>query len=166
MKSFIMLSSVMLMATLLLSCEKDIPVGSQDEVLENETVISIDAPVITNETMSLINDHRIALGLSVLSQHNLISEEASDHTDYMIHKDQANHDYFYEREAYFKEVLNADVVAENVAYAYNSADAVLRAWLGDDERKKNIEGDFDYFGISVKKNSKGRLFYTSIFVKQ
>lgn len=166
MKYSTMLTSAFLMATLLLSCTKDVPVGSQDDVLNNFEVNAVEDPLLTSETMEAINAHRQELGLTPLSQHSVIIQEASDHTDYMIYKDEANHDYFYEREAHLKKELDAVVVGENVAYAYNSAEAVLKAWLNDEERRSNVEGDFNYFGISVKKNTEGRFFYTSIFVKQ
>ena len=166
MKYSTMLASAIMMTTLLLSCTKDVPVGSQDDTLNYVEVNAIEDPLLTSETMEAINAHRHELGLTSLSLHSVIKKEASEHTDYMIFKDEANHDYFYEREAYLKKELNAIVVGENVAYAYNSADAVLRAWLEDEERRSNVEGDFNYFGISVKKNAEGRLFFTSIFVKQ
>lgn len=166
MKYSTVLTSAILVATLLLSCTKDVPVGSQDDTLNNVEVNAVEDPVLTSETMDAINAHRREQGLPSLSQHSVIKQEASEHTDYMIFKDEANHDYFYEREAYLKKELNAIEVGENVAYAYNTADAVLRAWLENEERRSNIEGDFNYFGISVKKNADGRLFFTSIFVKQ
>lgn len=166
MKYSAMLTSAILMLTLLLSCTKDVPVGSQDDTLTNIEVNAVDDPTRITETVKAINLHRQTLGLSSLSMHAVVKQEASEHTDYMIYKDEANHDFFYERGAYLKKELNALVVGENVAYAYNTADAVLKAWLEDEEHRSNVEGDFNYFGISVKKNIDGRLFYTSIFVKQ
>lgn len=166
MKYTTMLSSIALMTTLLLSCSKDIPVGSQNDVLGEVTVTSVEDPITAERTLNIINEYRAENGLSALQQHSIISKEASDHTDYMIYRDEVSHDYFYEREAYLKEKLAAVEVAENVAYAYNSAEAVLNAWLKSSEHKNNLEGGFTHYGISVKKNAQGRLFYTSIFVKQ
>ncbi len=166
MKYLTTLSLIALMTALLFSCSKDIPVGSQNDVLSDVKVNSIEDPFTAKETLDIINEYRTNNGLTPLQQHSIISKEASDHTDYMIYRDQVSHDYFYEREAYLKEKLSAVEVAENVAYAYNSASAVLNAWLKSDVHKKNLNGGFTHYGISVKKNAEGRLFYTSIFVKQ
>jgi uncharacterized protein YkwD len=165
MKYSAMLFSIAIISTLLFSCTKDIPVGSQDEVLNTAQVDAVEDLETAKQTLEVINTHRSQLGLSDLYDNSLISKEASEHNDYMIYKDEVSHDYFYEREAYLKDKLSATEVAENVAYAYNSAEAVLNAWLKIDENKNVIEGEFKQLGISVKKNSKGRLFFTSIFVK-
>lgn len=164
MKYSTLLSSVALMTSLLFSCTKDIPVGSQDDVLNIADVEAEEDAVTTSETLELINNHRSELGLAALLENKVITKEASDHNDYMIYRDEVSHDYFYERESHLKNTISAVEVAENVAYAYNSAEAVMNAWLKSEEHKGNIEGSFSHFGISVKKNAEGRLFYTSIFV--
>ena len=164
MKFPTLLSSVALMLTLLLSCSKDVPVGSQDDIFNTTEIKAIEDSYTTNATLDIINNYRLEKGLSTLLNNEIIYKEASDHTDYMIYRGETSHDYFYEREAFLKERLAAVQVGENVAYAFNSSEAVLNAWLKSEIHRSNIEGDFTHFGVSVKKNSEGRLFYTSILV--
>ena len=62
--------------------------------------------------------------------------------------------------------LGAKTVSENIAYNYNTPEAVLSAWLASPSHKANIEGDHTHFGIAIKENpANGRKYYTNIFAK-
>jgi uncharacterized protein YkwD len=63
------------------------------------------------------------------------------------------------------DILGAKKVGENIAFNYNTPQAVLDAWLNSPIHKQYIEGDFTHFGISIRLNSEGKKYYTNIFMK-
>jgi uncharacterized protein YkwD len=124
------------------------------------------AKVIELEIMELINEHRISIGLTPLRNHNIVKSVAFSHTDYMIEVNQVNHDNFFQRKNSLEEHASASRVAENVAYSFNSAEAVVNAWLNSEGHRETIEGDFTDFDISAEQNEQGRWYYTNIFIKR
>ncbi len=132
--------------------------------MQLETVIN-DKPIEKN-ILQLINVYRLEKGFSKLNQLNIIKTQTHEHTNYMIAENVISHDYFYKRKEFLKNNAEAISVGENVAYGYSSAQSVVSAWLKSDEHKKNIEGDFNYFDVSAEINSKGRWYFTNIFIKK
>ncbi|TPV32525.1 CAP domain-containing protein [Paucihalobacter ruber] len=124
------------------------------------------AKVIELEIMELINEHRISIGLTPLRNHNVVKSVAFSHTDYMIEVNQVNHDNFFQRKSSLEQHARASRVAENVAYSFNSAQAVVNAWLKSEGHRETIEGDFTDFDISAEQNEQGRWYYTNIFIKR
>lgn len=131
-------------------------------------------PIVTNydyspvelETMDLINNYRVSLGLNALEKINHISYKSEEHDNYMIANNVVNHNDFEARSSNIIKVLNAKNVSENIAYNYNSAKGAFDAWLKSEQHKKNIEGDYTHFGISVRADpANGKKYYTNIFVK-
>ncbi|KIA92217.1 MULTISPECIES: CAP domain-containing protein [unclassified Flavobacterium] len=118
------------------------------------------------ETMNQINEYRNSIGLNALDTINHVSFKSEEHNNYMIDKNVISHDNFVNRSENIIKVVDAKKVSENVAYNYNSPQGVLEAWLNSPGHKKNIEGDYTHFGISVRKHPiNGRKYYTNIFVK-
>lgn len=117
------------------------------------------------ETMVLINNYRVSIGLNALKAINHISYKSEEHDNYMITNNVFNHNNFVARSENIMKVLGAKRVSENIAYNYNSPQAVLSAWLNSPSHKENIEGDFTNFGISIRVNPDGKKYYTNIFVK-
>ncbi|WP_299520812.1 CAP domain-containing protein [Winogradskyella sp.] len=138
----------------------------EDRVDAIEVPEAPQAKQIEIEIMELINAHRISKGLSVLNDHNTVKAVAFTHTDYMIEVDNVSHDNFFQRKESLQINANANVVSENVAYGFSSAESVVNAWLNSPSHKDNIEGDFTDFDISAEKNSEGRWFFTNIFIKR
>lgn len=124
------------------------------------------AKVIELEILELINEHRISIGLTPLSNHNIIKSVAFTHTDYMIEVNNVSHDNFFQRKASLQQHANASSVSENVAFAFNSAQAVVNAWINSDSHRATIEGDFTDFDISAEQNAQGKWYYTNIFIKR
>lgn len=118
------------------------------------------------EILELINDHRISKGLDVLENMSAIKAEAFGHTDYMIDKSEVSHDNFFRRKANLVDKVDAIAVGENVAYAYNSPESVVNAWLNSDGHRHVIEGDYTDFDISAEKDVDGRWYFTNIFVRK
>jgi len=144
---------------------------STDSVAE-DTIDSIEVPVapqakqIEVEIMELINAHRITQGLSPLNDHNTVKAVAFTHTDYMIKENNVSHDNFFQRKQSLQANANANVVSENVAYGFNSAESVVNAWLNSPSHRENIEGNFTDFDISAEKNNEGKWYFTNIFIKR
>jgi uncharacterized protein YkwD len=117
--------------------------------------------------LELVNIHRDSLGLSTLKlDTQYASAFAVDHTQYMIDKEQINHDNFGYRSEGIKFHDGAEVVGENVAYGYDTAEKVMNAWLKSPGHRAIIEGNFTHTGFGVMKCSKGRSYYTELFYRK
>lgn len=146
------------------SCSTD---SIEDDALN--TIEYTDAPqakLIEIEIMELINAHRINVGLNSLNNHNTVKAVALTHTDYMIEADNVSHDNFFLRKQSLQVNASANVVSENVAYGFSSAQSVVNAWLNSPSHKSTIEGDFSDFDVSAEQNSNGKWFFTNIFIKR
>jgi uncharacterized protein YkwD len=117
------------------------------------------------QTMALINEYRVSIGLNELKAINHISYKSEEHDEYMITNNVVNHDDFGARSENIMEVLGAKSVAENIAYNYNSPQAAVDAWLKSPGHKANIEGNFTHFGLSIRVSADGKKYYTNIFAK-
>lgn len=117
------------------------------------------------ETMALINTYRVSIGLNALKEINHISYKSEEHDHYMIANNVVNHDDFVSRSENIMQVLGAKNVSENIAFNYNSPQAVLDAWLKSPSHKANIEGNFTHFGLSIRVSPEGKKYYTNIFAK-
>lgn len=141
---------------------------------DNSKQIEAKTPIVTAydyspielETMKLINNYRVSIGLNALEKINHVSFKSEEHDEYMIVNNVVNHDDFVARSENIINALGALKVSENIAYNYNSAKGAFDAWMNSPEHRKNIEGDFTHFGIAVRENPvNGRKYYTNIFVK-
>jgi uncharacterized protein YkwD len=118
------------------------------------------------ETIKLINDYRVSLGLNVLEKINYISVKSEDHDNYMISNNVVNHDGFVDRSENIIKTLGAKTVSENIAYNYNTPQAAMTAWLNSPGHKENIVGNFTHIGISIRENAvTGKKYYTNIFTR-
>ena len=117
------------------------------------------------ETLSLINSYRVKIGLNALEKNNYISFKSEEHDNYMITNNVLSHGDFAKRSQNIMDILGAKKVGENIAFNYNTPQAVLDAWLNSPIHKQYIEGDFTHFGISIRLNSEGKKYYTNIFMK-
>jgi uncharacterized protein YkwD len=117
------------------------------------------------ELMQLINKYRVSIGLNALAKANFISNQCEDHSQYMAANKVMDHNGFSSRSQNIMKGLGAKSVAENVAYNYKTAQDALKGWLKSPGHKKNIEGNFTHFGISVITDSSGKKYYTNIFAR-
>lgn len=164
MKLPTLLPVMALIALLSFSCSTD----SIEDDYNNETISTYVPPTkaIEVEILELINDYRITNGLSVLNDMSTIKAQAFGHTDYMIENDEVSHANFFQRKQNLVNQVGAKVVAENVAYAFSSAESVVNAWLNSEGHKSNIVGDFTDFDISAEVDENGKWYYTNIFIKK
>ncbi|MEY2869012.1 MAG: hypothetical protein RIR01_1492 [Bacteroidota bacterium] len=147
------------------SCSSDATEATADStsavIVENYTYSDIEL-----ETMKLINDYRVSVGLKPLEKINHISYKSEEHDFYMIDNKVVSHDGFTDRANNIMKVLGAKNVGENIAYNYNSPKAAVAAWLNSPAHKENIVGNYTHFGISIREDATtGKKYYTNIFAK-
>jgi len=148
------------------SCSAETAEGSVDNTPVETLVANYTYNDTEIQTMKLINEYRVSIGLNALERINHISYICEEHNKYMIENNVVDHNDFTERSKNLTDVLGAKKVGENVAYNYKTPEAALRAWLDSPGHKENIEGDYTHFGLSVTTDAAtGKKYYTNIFVK-
>lgn len=147
------------------SCSSDASTTPTSRV-SSETKTDYSYNISEIQTMDLINNYRLRIGLNSLQKINYISLKSEEHDNYMITNNVVNHDDFVARSEDIMKVVGAKTVGENIAYNYSTSQAAFDAWLASSGHKANIEGDFTHFGISIRINpTNGTKYYTNIFVK-
>ena len=130
----------------MVSCSSN---SSDATTTDNKLVTSYNYNDTELKLVTLINNHRVSIGLNPLEVINHISYKSEEHNIYMIDNKVINHDYFQQRSDNLIEVLGATRVGENIAYNYQTAESAMTAWLNSPSHKANLEGNFTHFGISV-----------------
>ncbi|MBU2920442.1 CAP domain-containing protein [Winogradskyella psychrotolerans] len=142
------------------------------DTMEDNAVNTIEVPVapqaklIEIEIMELINAYRINEGLNSLQNHDTVKAVASTHTEYMIEVDHVSHDNFFLRQQSLQAYASANLVSENVAYGFNSAESVVNAWLNSPGHRDNIKGDYTDFDVSAEQDENGKWYFTNMFIKR
>jgi uncharacterized protein YkwD len=148
------------------SCSADTAEGNVKSTSTDKLVTDFAYNDSEVETMQLINNYRVSIGLNALEKINHISFKCEEHNEYMIANDVVNHNDFVLRADNIIKLLGAKNVGENVAYNYKTSQAALDAWLLSPEHKKNIEGNYTHFGLSIVTDTRtGKKYYTNIFAK-
>lgn len=119
-----------------------------------------------SEILNLVNEHRTSVGLNPLQRMDVISSIAMEQTDHMISFNEVCHDYFMQRKEKLSNFASGKNVAENVAYGFETAQGVVNAWVKSDAHRKAMEGEATHFGISVKRDTKGKNYFTNIFMSK
>jgi uncharacterized protein YkwD len=146
------------------SCSKD------DSITIDEADYSINLNLayetnweLADEILVLVNEHRATLDLpSIERDQQYASAYAVEHTNYMIDINRINHDNFGNRSEALKQ-RGAIRVGENVAVGYNTAEAVVFAWLNSPSHKQVIEGNYTHSGFGIIQNENGTNFFTQLF---
>ena len=154
------------------SCSTE-PVGTSNDLYEDtdssEDLIpepEVSVTTFEKEVFDAVNTHRQSLGLATLEFSGHAYLAAEEHSKYMIDKGVLSHNNFGNRAKQISEATGAQAVAENVARNYDSAKAVLDAWLASPSHKKTLEGDFSHQALSVEMDENGNPYYTNIFFKK
>lgn len=114
-----------------------------------------------------INAYRTQHGLNALTMDARISKEAKQHSlDMARHKMPFGHTAFLSRIKHIhNSIKNSGAGAENVAYNYKDAQDVVKNWLRSPGHKSNIDGNYDLTGIGIARDSKGKIYFTQMFIK-
>lgn len=170
MKPQLYLSMVALCATLIFSCSTDEMSTADSPMADDYTALALpQAPAtkeIEIEILEMINAYRLENNLEPLKQNTVVKSVAFTHTDYMVVTNDVSHEGFFERRDILMKHERAEEVSENVGYGYNSARAVVDAWIASPGHNAQLVGDYTEFDISAEKNAEGRWFFTNMFIKR
>lgn len=147
------------------SCAKD-DIADDSALKTADLVDYVAYSNIELEILNRVNVHRKSIGLSELKRVDGITFQASDHNTYMIGQKKVSHDNFQKRYFALVNDIGAKAVSENVGYGYITAEGVVKAWLDSEGHRKNIEGNYTHFGISVAQDEDGRNYFTNIFARR
>jgi uncharacterized protein YkwD len=147
---------ILSLAVFILSCEK------KDE---ETAVIRED---FEQEIVDLINYYRDTTGKNELIIDTILRREARNHSINMATgKVPFGHEGFKERANTIFGEVGGTVCGENAAEGnYPDASYFIDSWLNSSDHKKNIDGDYNYTGVSVAENESGIKFATQIFLKK
>ncbi|CAM4309717.1 CAP domain-containing protein [Gillisia hiemivivida] len=149
------------------SCSKDNAIPENEAQLKTANLSnSIAYTSLESEILNGVNKYRESIGMKALARVDEVTYQADDHTVYMTSNEVVNHDNFNVRYSNLVSEVGAKAVAENVAFGYGNADAVVKAWIASEGHRVNIEGDFTHFGISVDKDKNGKNYFTNIFMRR
>ena len=84
----------------------------------------------------------------------------------MAKVDAVSHVNFINRKSFLANNAGANVVTENVAYGFSSAQNVVNAWINNDLHRTNLEGEYTFLDISAVQNDDGKWYFTKIFIKK
>jgi uncharacterized protein YkwD len=129
---------------------------------------SISTSTMNADIINGVNAYRQKKGLAPLRLLSLAAAEASRHSSNMASKKTAfGHAGFDQRAlAIANELKGSSSTGENIAFGKMTWKQVIDAWLKSPDHKANIEGNFNYTGVGVAKDSRGVVYYTQIFVKK
>lgn len=122
---------------------------------------------IQNAILVHINEYRQKRSLSPLTMNNKIVREAKNHSlDMANHTMPFGHKYFNSRiDRLHAEIKNSNAGAENVAYNYKDAQDVVKNWIRSPGHRRNIEGNYNLTGIGIARDTKGKIYFTQIFLR-
>lgn len=152
-----------LLITILVYCNRD-----KEEIIQPPIVVKTEYTYTEEEILTLdsINNYRVGAGLTLLEKDGFVSIKCEEHNNNMIAQDSLSHNGYVERETEIVRALGATNVGENVGYGFSTAKGVVDAWIASPTHKKNLDGDYTNFGISIRKDSTGKRYYTNIFYKK
>jgi len=138
------------------------------DLVEDEN-LPVATPVDFYSTMEMeilqeINLYRNNKGLPSFEMNKIIYNEALKHTEYMIEKGIISHDNFTDRASRLMKNPGGSSAAENVAYGYIDAKAVVSGWINSDGHRNNIEGNYNLTGIAAVSDKNGSYYFTQIFL--
>lgn len=149
------------------SCSKDNAIPENEATLKTANLSnSIAYTSLESEILDGVNKYRESIGMKALARVDEVTYQADDHTVYMTSNEVVNHNNFNVRYSNLVSEVGAKAVAENVAFGYNTADAVVKAWIASEGHRDNIEGNFTHFGIAVDKDKNGKNYFTNIFIRR
>lgn len=113
-----------------------------------------------------INVYRKHQGLTPLQLRQDMCIEATRHShDMAIHHIPFGHQGFFERVKHlYTHTKRPRGAAENVAYNYKDGHDVVKNWLKSPHHLANIRGHYNYTGIGLARDSRGKLYFTQLFL--
>jgi len=129
----------------------------------------IERDEMTDDFLSLVNNHRKKKGLRELRLDTSMNEIALKHSQDMASaKVRFGHDGFSTRCSLAREALGGgNLCLENVAWGQKNSEEVFNAWINSSGHRKNIEHNrATHMGLGYAKNSKGVYYWTQLFLER
>lgn len=121
---------------------------------------------LDNEVLAFTNKFRKSHNKPPLTLRDDLSEIARKHSQDMANgRKSFGHDGFKQRSTQVKRLFQSCTLAENVAYGATSGKEVVDQWISSSPHRKNLLGDYNYIGIGIASDRRGRIYYTQIFVR-
>jgi uncharacterized protein YkwD len=114
--------------------------------------------------VSALNEHRVSVGCPALEWNGDVAAVAQAHSDDMVERDFFDHTN-PDGDSPFDRLLDAGIsysgAAENIAYGYRTADAVLAGWLDSPGHRANIENcSLTEHGVGLTSS-----YWTHVFIR-
>jgi uncharacterized protein YkwD len=117
------------------------------------------------DVLRYTNQFRKAHGLNSLSMRSDLNEIARKHSENMAKgKCSFGHSGFDQRYSKVKKIFQTCTAAENVAYGAYTGKEAVEQWKNSSPHRRNLLGKFHYIGIGTARDTRGRIYYTQIFV--
>lgn len=122
--------------------------------------------LMPQEILVYVNQYRASRGLPPLKMNKSMSHAAFLHShDMATHRIGFGHVGFNKRiKKLFTTIKDCHGGAENVAYNYKDAKNVVKNWLTSPGHRRNIIGHYNLTGIGIARDSKGKIYFTQIFL--
>ena len=132
---------------------------------EEKKLLQIDNVELSEKILEVINIYRKTKNLKPLVSNINAKKCALKHSNYMAENGEMNHYNFKDRSKTLIILENAEKTGENVAFGYNTAKDLVKAWINSPSHKANIEGDFTNSGVGTIIDDNGTLYFTQVFFK-
>ena len=137
------------------ACQGDDPVAPD---------VDVEVPAAAAEFAELVNAHRASVGCSALVWNGSVADVARAHSDDMVTRDFFSHtnpDGLSPFDRLSAAGIAFTAAAENIAYGYPTAQAVLQGWLDSPGHRANIENcALTEHGVGVT-----RAHWTHLFIR-
>lgn len=121
---------------------------------------------LVNDVLSYTNQFRKSNGRSPLVLKEDLNAIARKHSENMAKgRTGFGHSGFDQRYSLVKRTYKSCTMAENVAYGVSTGKEVVKMWQNSSGHRKNMLGNYKYVGIGTAKDSRGRIYFTQIFVR-
>ncbi len=124
---------------------------------------------IERRTYDLVNDYRVSIGLPALEYSEALAVIARQHSQAMAAgRSSFSHAGAPVRMRAAQDIIRLKTFAENIAFNNAPAQRVprraLSGWLGSENHRKTIEGEFDLTGVGSARGEGGFIYLTQLFV--
>jgi uncharacterized protein YkwD len=127
---------------------------------------STDVYSLDGDVLRYTNQYRRSNGLAALTMRNDLNAIARKHSEDMAKgRCSFGHAGFDQRYSRIKKIFQSCTVAENVAYGSRTGKEVVDEWKSSSGHRRNMLGKYKYIGIGTARDSRGRIYYTQLFVK-
>lgn len=128
-----------------------------------------DTRAFEREVIRLVNVERAKVGLKPLSENVKLSKVARIKSQDMINKKYFSHyspTYGSPFDMMKKFGIRFTAAGENIAMGQKTPMEVMNAWMNSAGHRRNIlNPNFTQIGVGVAKDSKGRLYWTQMFIR-